>query len=61
MMGHTPDRNCNRTQGGNARQRPKDQDEALMRDLEQKEKSLNAVFMSVREPLHRLSPRALRG
>ena len=61
MMGHTPDRNSNRTQGGNARQRPKDEDEALMRDLEQKEKSLNAVFLSVREPFHHLSPRALRG
>jgi len=46
MMGHTPDRNRNRTQGGNTRQRPKDQDEALMQDLEQKEKSLNAVFLS---------------
>lgn len=61
MMGHTPDRNCNRTQGGNARQRPKDQDEALMEDLEQKEKSLNAVFISVRGPFHHPSLRALRG
>lgn len=48
MMGRTPDRNRNRTQGGNAQQRPKDKDEALMKDLEQNEKSLNAVFISVR-------------
>ena len=48
MMGHTPDRNRNRTQGGNAQQRPKDKDEALMKDLERNEKSLNAVFISVR-------------
>lgn len=61
MMGHTSDRNSNRTQGGNTRQRPKDEDEALMRDLEQREKSLNAVFLSVREPFHHLLPRALRG
>jgi hypothetical protein len=61
MMGHMPDRNSNRTQGGNTRQRPKDQDEALMQDLEQKEKSLNAVFLSVRETFHHLSLRALRG
>ncbi|KAI0274153.1 hypothetical protein BGY98DRAFT_995807 [Russula aff. rugulosa BPL654] len=46
MMAHTPDRNRNRTQAGNARQRPKDQDEALMEDLEQREKSLNAVLIS---------------
>jgi hypothetical protein len=59
VMGHTPDRNCNHTQGGNARQRPKDQDEALMQDLKQKEKSLNAVFISVREPFHLLSLRGL--
>ena len=51
MMGHTPERNWNRTQGGNTRQRP-NQDEALMQDLKQKEKSLNAVFISVREPFH---------
>jgi hypothetical protein len=61
MMGHTSDRNCNRTQGANTRQRPKDQDEALMQDLKQKEKSLNAVFISVREPFHHLSLRALPG
>ena len=61
MMGHTPDRNRNRTQGGNARQRPKDQEEALMQDLEEKEKSLNAVFISVRLLFHHLSLRALRG
>jgi hypothetical protein len=48
MMGHTPERNWNRTQGGNTRQRPKDQDEDLMQDLKLKEKSLNAVFISVR-------------
>lgn len=52
MMGHTPDRNRNRAQGGNARQRPKDQEEVLMQDLEQKEKSLNAVFISVRGLFH---------
>jgi len=52
-MGHTPDRNHNRnrTQGGNAHQPPKNQDEALMQDLKQREKSLNAVFISVRGPL----------
>jgi hypothetical protein len=61
MMAHTPDRNRNRTQAGNARQRPKDQDEALMEDLEQREKSLNAVLISVRGPFHDLSLRALRG
>ena len=60
MMGHTPERNWNRTQGGNTRQRPKDQDEDLIQDLKQKEKSLNAVFISVREPFHHLSLRALR-
>lgn len=49
-MGHTPDRNHNRnrTQGANAHQPPKNQDEALMQDLKQREKSLNAVFISVR-------------
>jgi hypothetical protein len=61
MMGHTSDRNCNRTQGANTRQRPKDQDEALMQDLKQKEKSLNAVLISVREPFHQLSLRAFPG
>ena len=60
-MGHTPDRNRNRTPGGNARQRPKDQEEALMQDLEQKEKSLNAVFVSVRGLFHRLWRRSLTG
>ncbi len=50
-MGHTPDRNRNRMQGGNVRQRPKDQEEALIQDLEQRERSLNAVFVSVRGPL----------
>ncbi len=61
MMGHTSDRNWNRTQGGNTRQRPKDQDETLMQDLQQKEKSLNAVFISVRGAFHHLSQRAFRG
>ena len=60
MMGHTPERNWNRTQGGNTRQRPRDQDEDLMQDLKQKEKSLNAVFISVREPFYHLSLRAFR-
>ena len=50
-MGPTSDRNRNRMQGGSTRQRPKDQGEALMHDLEQKERSLNAVFISVRDPL----------
>jgi hypothetical protein len=40
------------------RRQPEDHYEAQIRELEQREKSLNAVLISVREPLHRPSSHA---
>jgi hypothetical protein len=51
MVNRTPDgSNRHRMQGRTSRRRPEDQVEALIQDLKVREKSLNGIFLSVREP-----------
>ena len=51
-MSHTSVHNRNHLQGKSARRPPEVQDDAVIEELKVRENSLQAVFMSVREPIY---------